>query len=344
MAVEQAEYESINTHDLILFLCVQDIISASDIVDAGVKIIEEVRDRFVVRTVWVSDKPVYIIKHARDKKAYEALLRELVAYRCLQKSVDLMSIAPKLIMSNSKKVFMVIKWISDKNPINTHVSQEEVVGYLGHLIGKLHQNTFHTRQEVGSSSKPGILQELSHQKQWEQFPELNMHIKSEWKDILMQGIKKAGYFWSPDALIHGDLKWEHCLFGDNENVDSLQLIDWELATFGDSAWDVACIIGEIIFYIQYETEVKKSMSEVMQSERIKIFVQNYLKERPIEDCFLERVSFYLGARLFQTGLELVSVYGWEDKESGADILVSMAVDIFDDPDRLSKILKHRCLL
>lgn len=45
--------------------------------------------------------------------------------------------------------------------------------------------------------------------------------------------------WRRSSLIHGDVKWDNLLVG--ENGGGLKLIDWELADVGDPAWDAGAV-------------------------------------------------------------------------------------------------------
>lgn len=341
------QYKVIDKYDFVDLMLSKHIILPSDIVDVGVKITEEVRDRFTVSIVLIGEEPIYIIKCAKDKKANKSLQLELSAYRYLEKNTYLQGIAPALMGSDTDWALMIIEWISGVNPIEGDMAEVEVSAQLGKLIGRLHQNTLQSMKNSNISFKSDVLAKLrlNDHGEWEKYYELDKHIKSKWRDILADGVRRAEYCWNPDAFMHGDLKWEHFILSENNNIYSFRLIDWELAGFGDSAWDVACIINDIVLDMHYKTvAIENDIWSMINSERIKIFLQNYLKERPFKSLFLDRVSLYLGARLFQTSLELVSVYGWDNKESRVDMLISMSVDIFNDLDRLSKILKDKLFL
>jgi hypothetical protein len=50
--------------------------------------------------------------------------------------------------------------------------------------------------------------------------------------------------WTPACVIHGDLKWDNCLVVESGGDRRVKVIDWELAGFGDPAWDLGCAIAE----------------------------------------------------------------------------------------------------
>lgn len=49
--------------------------------------------------------------------------------------------------------------------------------------------------------------------------------------------------WHCDTLIHGDMKWDNCIVfqGPTAELD-VRVVDWEMADYGDSAWDIGSII------------------------------------------------------------------------------------------------------
>lgn len=56
---------------------------------------------------------------------------------------------------------------------------------------------------------------------------------------LLQGIRRARGAWRPRCLVHGDLKHDNLLRADDGR---LALIDWEMARWGDPAWDLAGLL------------------------------------------------------------------------------------------------------
>jgi aminoglycoside phosphotransferase (APT) family kinase protein len=55
---------------------------------------------------------------------------------------------------------------------------------------------------------------------------------------LIQAIDRMRERWSSETLIHGDFKWS--------NLTAGTLLDWELAQWGDPAWDVGGAMHAVI--------------------------------------------------------------------------------------------------
>jgi hypothetical protein len=51
----------------------------------------------------------------------------------------------------------------------------------------------------------------------------------------MKALEEA---WTPAALVHGDMKFQNCILGE----DRITIIDWEMAGLGDPLWDAAGIL------------------------------------------------------------------------------------------------------
>jgi aminoglycoside phosphotransferase (APT) family kinase protein len=55
--------------------------------------------------------------------------------------------------------------------------------------------------------------------------------------------------WSPDAVIHGDVRWDNLVAvrgGGSHRWTRLQLIDWELCGVGDPGFDIGAFFGEYL--------------------------------------------------------------------------------------------------
>ena len=57
---------------------------------------------------------------------------------------------------------------------------------------------------------------------------------------------RAAARWRPSVLVHGDLRWANVLAETDTGNTGLWLVDWELACAGDPAWDVGCVIADLL--------------------------------------------------------------------------------------------------
>jgi len=64
-------------------------------------------------------------------------------------------------------------------------------------------------------------------------------------DGLNEALREIRANWRPQCLIHGDAKFDNVLLRPSlgRRVPDLRLVDWELAGWGDPAWDAGTVIG-----------------------------------------------------------------------------------------------------
>jgi thiamine kinase-like enzyme len=160
-------------------------------------------------------------------------------------------------------------------------------------------------------------------------------------DSLGQAIGELISSFQPLCLIHGDLKLNNILLSqkwetnrslsDNLNLDVVKIIDWELASWGDPAFDLGTVIAS---YLQIwlgslaikrdeegEIDVEESLclAEIplrMLKPSVTALCQAYLEQFPevlqIYPDFLEKVLRCAGLALFdriQSALQYQKVFG-----------------------------------
>lgn len=127
--------------------------------------------------------------------------------------------------------------------------------------------------------------------------------------------------WKTDTFIHTDLKLENCLICETPGepaAPKLYLIDWEMADYGDAAWDVASIFQSLLLLWiesipsgsgrpleEVSAQAKVPIGQVQAT--IRAFWHSYadameLKPAP-RDRALHRATRFLGARLVQRAYE-----------------------------------------
>ena len=156
--------------------------------------------------------------------------------------------------------------------------------------------------------------------------------------------------WRPDAVIHGDIKWDHCILcpGSNGHL-SLKIVDWEMADWGDSCWDVAGILsaylsfwvqslpgngltdpGAMVAQARYPVE---RMQPAMQS-----FWRAYARCREVSGQqardLLRRTVSYTGARILQTAFEMLQAS--PEANSSTLLLLQFSMNVLGNPDEASR--------
>ncbi|MGH9119903.1 MAG: phosphotransferase, partial [Acidimicrobiales bacterium] len=66
---------------------------------------------------------------------------------------------------------------------------------------------------------------------------------------LGDALDEAVIGWRYEAVIHGDVRWDNCLVlarPGSTRTTRLKLIDWELARFGDPAWDIGSVFADYL--------------------------------------------------------------------------------------------------
>ena len=127
---------------------------------------------------------------------------------------------------------------------------------------------------------------------------------------LLEALDRMRERWEPEALIHGDFKWSNLAAG--------KLLDWELAQWGDPAWDVGGAMHGVVVEDLLALELPGDggperlfeMLGAMLSRRRddhRAFWSAYLTERGLPAgsaaSLQERVPAATGLRLIKTAYE-----------------------------------------
>jgi tRNA A-37 threonylcarbamoyl transferase component Bud32 len=134
--------------------------------------------------------------------------------------------------------------------------------------------------------------------------------------------------WTPAALVHGDMKFQNCILGE----DRITIIDWEMAGLGDPLWDAAGILQAY-----WEAWVRGIAPLETLNAAAREFWTSYVDElAPAGDPaeVLVRAVRYAGARLIQTV--------WEDRRYAAQLddptlkMLQLSLNIFADAPAVSR--------
>jgi aminoglycoside phosphotransferase (APT) family kinase protein len=161
-------------------------------------------------------------------------------------------------------------------------------------------------------------------------------------------LHRAASSWNATCLCHNDVRWDNCVMflpPGARGARKLNIVDWELASFGDPCWDVGCYFAEYIGYwasslaplsgAEGEADLLGVPSvpiEVMQPA-IRTFWESYLRHSVLaraRPLMLVQAVQMMGVRLLQTALE----QGQRNSQpTGVSVtLVQLGLNVLDAPE------------
>jgi thiamine kinase-like enzyme len=311
------------------------------------KIIQLTNSKNFCFQVKIDTQKGYFLKQSKSNHPIEISIfeREAIFYSWVSKEPDLAIIYPHLptfygydpnhhilifgLLENTKNIG---KYLNSK-PLTLSFSQN-----LGFVFRKFNQIT--------SSIKSPLRKELSHP-----FFELsNPHFRTELgkknplaktladdinlNSILSSGIQKATKLWQVNGLMHKDVKFENWLI--NPKTKDLYLIDWEDASFGDTDWDLACMLRSIILntllkdkviLIPRLTPMNPILDNVFLIKQLKAFMNGY--NRVFEEIQQEKIVIFLAVSLLQKLVEFAQ--GGSDMGTRNTQVIRIAEELLNNP-------------
>jgi hypothetical protein len=125
--------------------------------------------------------------------------------------------------------------------------------------------------------------------------------------------------WQQDSLIHGDIKFTNCIvFTQTDGTLGFRIVDWELADYGDAAWDVGGVFQAYLdFWIEsMPTHLEGRPDQIAARAKypvesmqpaIREFWNTYVAKRGLVAAeasrHLERCLRYAASRMIQSAFE-----------------------------------------
>lgn len=346
---------------LVHYLLERGFVTAETVVDGGL-LIQEIPRRNHNFKVTQQNGPGYFLKQVRrwDPESLRTLQCEAQCYWLAGKHAefaDLAGIMPKFHSYDQKRSVLATELVQNAETVTEHHFRNAafpmaVAEQLGHAFGRYHRKVkskSHNEVTAVFPRRPPWVLSI-HQTPPQMFPELSsanyqlLGIVRQFPDFARE-LDRLRAEWRQDTLIHGDIKWDNCLLSANgEGKPSLKIVDWELADWGDSRWDVAAIFNAYLsFWVQslpahtgQNTEALLAQTpypvESMQpAMRVfwKTYADNLHGTSGARRELLDRTVRYCGARMIQSAFESLQMV--QQMHPGAILLLQASMNVLTKP-------------
>jgi hypothetical protein len=202
-----------------------------------------------------------LLKQAREPNALRTVGWEAVIYRAFQAlpaSHPLRRCSVPFLEYDDDEGVLVLCSIADARTLAAHQNQGLIpirpATWIGRALGALHS------LELQSSPMSGLSERLPRRLPHALFlhrPDHALYCDASAGNLqavrIMQSFPAFGALiealteeWRSSCLVHFDVKGDNILLSATKGARSVWLIDWELAAFGDPAWDVGSMFADYL--------------------------------------------------------------------------------------------------
>jgi len=359
----------LSPENLVYYLLERGFVTRESVVNGGVEISEIPRRNRNFR-VKQREGPGYFLKQVRrwEPETLRTLQAEAQCYRLAAEDesfTDLAGIVPHFHSYDQRRAVLVTELLDGAETVNEHHFRNasfpvELAEQLGRAFGNYHRKAnmnppatldgmfprcpawvLSLHEGMPPHTVPnlsgGIHQMLGMVRQFPQFGTVLDKLRTEWRF---------------DVLIHGDIKWDNCVLCPLSNGDfQLKIVDWEMADWGDSCWDLAGIFSAYLsLWVQSlpGNGLANPGALVAQArfpiERmqpaIRSFWNTYTQCRDVSGQaardLLRRTVQYAGARNIQTAFEVLQLS--PQANSNTVLLLQLSMNVLTNPEDASREL------
>ena len=314
------------------FLMGHGLLGANEIVAGYVTIIDASRRNRNFKVIRNGGSGLFV-KQMRDMQtdAMLTLKREAACYEIARNDPSLSRLMPRLIRYDESRHVIILELLPEaESLLNYHARRKMFPIEIGRMLGES-LGLYHT--QAGALIENEKLKQLLIRQipviltlnrgghaMLGRFGRIGPAISAllqQHKDF--EGLLDAlGAEWRFDSLVHGDMKWDNVLVYSGTGELDFRIVDWEMADFGDAAWDVGAVLQSFLSvwimsmpiasgvppeaYVSMAAQPLDAMRPVLKS-----FWEAYSKTRKFgkdqSNGELERCMRFAAARLVWSAIE-----------------------------------------
>lgn len=280
------------------------------------------------------DRPGYFLKYAREADAHPGYYLEIEAraYEQARASASLTAVMPPVCLVDLDRNVLILRHLRAGDA--SVVGSARIASALGEAIANIHLvevdragwSFLPERPPWGlqlARPRPAALRTMSSA----QARILRIVQKRPEVTDRLDQLREA---WEGMGLTHGDLKWTNVIVEEGLEEDGaprIRVIDWELVSLGDSAWDVGSVfhsyLAQGIATLDLPANAGPEDASAAFARKLPVLMRHHrlfweayaatAGLTPEEGPELaRRATLYCGARLIQ------SAYEWSDRERTID--------------------------
>jgi serine/threonine protein kinase len=319
-------------------------------------------------TITTNKRQNYFIKQTDPANAENAktLKNEILFYSQIDEHLpELTDCVPELEYGSADDLLLILKYLPSI-PLWRHYKREATneipsatLESIGRLLGQLHAtlSAIHLRSlaefEFLGSEHPFIFKLLTPHPsilQWASSGAVKFIERLQAQKGIDRHWQDANEHWEVNAIIHGDIKLDNFIIDEQLGANGsggqkrIKVVDWEMAQFGDTAWDIAGVLNDFIFWWAITMPDDMPPEEMIKHAKfplanikpgVNAFWDGYAAASKFSADVLgrqlEKAVLFAGLRIIQTSFEISSRF--DAMPPIALLLFNIGTSVLNNPQR-----------
>ena len=288
-------------HEVAAYLLRRRLISRRSIVSGRLRI-DDASSRNRNYRVTGGPGESYLLKQGLAADSARSLANEVALYRRL---APVAAWVPRFVGHDKRRGLLILEWIEGGEALDRRGRcSPALAASLGRVLAGLH--AIAPDREDLRRDAPWVL--ALHRPPLEALRYLSA-ASIELVQALQRDAPACGAMdelrdaWSAEALVHRDVKWANCI----ADAGAIKLVDWEMAGWGDPAWDVGSALAE---FAGRSSAAGACWRAYVAARRL---------DPPAAADLLDRSLRHAGARLVQTAFEHAQELSRLDDRAAGDL-------------------------